>query len=86
MGPFVSGGLFSLSMTVQPKGEAIAFGVFGGVTLIGLFLSLFIRGGKLEDDNWEGDEEDDEGDEEEDDDETRVSSSSEQTPLINGRK
>ena len=32
-GPFLSGGLFSLATHVRPKGEALAFGVFGGSPL-----------------------------------------------------
>ena len=48
MGPFVSGGLFSLSTHVKPKGEAVAFGVFGGIAFLGFLLSFGIRGSGLE--------------------------------------
>ncbi|ROV87433.1 hypothetical protein VSDG_09848 [Cytospora chrysosperma] len=54
-GPFVSGGLFTLSMRVQPKGELLAWGLFGGVALIGWVWTMFIRGGKLESDDYVGD-------------------------------
>ncbi|KAI9716819.1 MAG: hypothetical protein M1812_005159 [Candelaria pacifica] len=62
-GPFISGGLFSLATHVHPKGEALAWGVFGGVAFIGFLLSFGIRGGGLEADGWdeeEGIEEDEE--------------------------
>jgi MFS family permease len=68
VGPFVSGGLFSLSTSVKPKGEALAWGVFGGIAFLGWLASLGIRGGGLESAEWseEGsqDDEDDEDDEE----------------------
>lgn len=54
-GPFASGGLFTLSMRVQPKGELLAWGLFGGVALIGWVWTMFIRGGKLESDDYVGD-------------------------------
>ncbi|KAK0868613.1 hypothetical protein LTS02_003454 [Friedmanniomyces endolithicus] len=70
VGPFVSGSLFSYATNVRPKGEALAFGVFGGVAFLGCLLSFGIRGADLEADGWEeegGDEErgDGDGDEEE---------------------
>nr|POE59159.1 putative membrane protein [Quercus suber] len=73
VGPFISGALFSAATKVQPKGEALAFGVFGGISFIGFLLSFGIRGAGLEaegfDDEESGDEE--EGDETEaDDDDT----------------
>jgi hypothetical protein len=47
---------------VQPKGEALAFGIFGGVSFVGFLLSFGIRGEDLEAEGWEegteGDEED----------------------------
>ncbi|KAI9848608.1 MAG: hypothetical protein M1838_000480 [Thelocarpon superellum] len=55
-GPFLSGGLFSLSTQVRPKGEVLAWGVFGGVALVGFCLSFGIRGESLE--GAQGDEED----------------------------
>ena len=69
-GPFLSGGLFSLSTKVQPKGEALAFGVFGGIAFIGFLGSFGIRSEGLEAQGWD-DEEGDEGIED-DEDETDV--------------
>ncbi|MCJ1476097.1 hypothetical protein MMC13_004762 [Lambiella insularis] len=66
-GPFLSGGLFSLATNVRPKGEAIAFGVFGGIAFIGFLGSFRIRGSGLEcedcdgEDGSERDDEDEEG-------------------------
>lgn len=65
-GPFLAGGLFSLSTHVHPKGEALAFGIFAGVTFIGFLTSFGIRDPGLEADDWD---EEDEGTEEEDDEE-----------------
>ena len=67
-GPFLSGGLFSLATHVKPKGEALAFGVFGGIAFIGFLGSFGIRRTGLEaegfdeEDGSEGDEEDEEDD------------------------
>lgn len=58
MGPFLSGGLFSLTSNIQPKGEAIAFGVFGAVSFIGFIMSFGIRGRSLEADGWISDSDD----------------------------
>lgn len=55
-GPFASGGLFTLSMRLQHKGELLAWGVFGGVALVGWGWTLFISGGKLESDDFLGDD------------------------------
>lgn len=67
-GPFLSGGLFSLATRVRPKGEALAWGVFGGIAFLGWIASFGIRGEGLESAEW--DEEngsvEDEGDDEED--------------------
>ena len=60
MGPFVSGGLFSLATHVQPKGEALAFGVFGGVAFIGFLLSFGIRASGLEAEGFSDEGSDDE--------------------------
>jgi len=54
VGPFLSGGLFTLSTHVQPKGEALAWGIFAGVTLVGWVGSWAIRGDGLESAEWEG--------------------------------
>lgn len=48
IGPFVSGGLFTLSVHVQPMGEALAWGVFGCVALAGWLGSYLIHGQGLE--------------------------------------
>ncbi len=48
VGPFLSGGLFSLATTVQPKGELLAWGVFGAVAFIGMCISFGIRNPALE--------------------------------------
>ena len=52
-GPFVSGGLFTVSTRIRPKGEALAFGVFGGVSFIGFLLSFGIRSSDLEAEGWD---------------------------------
>ncbi|KAH6604426.1 mfs transporter [Trichoderma cornu-damae] len=63
IGPFVSGGLFTLSMGIRPKGEALAWSLFGGLALLGCVGSFFIRGDGLESDDWyNGEGEEDEGD------------------------
>jgi len=51
-GPFLSGGLFTLSAKIEPKGEALAFGVFGGVAFVGFLLSFGIRSRHLEAEGW----------------------------------
>ncbi|KIX09952.1 uncharacterized protein Z518_01033 [Rhinocladiella mackenziei CBS 650.93] len=68
VGPFVSGGLFSLATKVHPKGEALAFGIFGGVAFVGFLLSFGIRSPNLEAEGWASgnEEEDDETDKSED--------------------
>ncbi|KAL9595743.1 MAG: hypothetical protein Q9219_006241 [cf. Caloplaca sp. 3 TL-2023] len=48
IGPFLSGALFSVAVRVKPKGEALAFSVFGGITFVGFLLSFGIRGEGLE--------------------------------------
>lgn len=71
-GPFLAGGLFSLSNHIDPKGEAVAFSVFGGIAFIGFLMSLGIRGGSLEAEGWdeeEGSEEDEDDEDDEDDEE-----------------
>jgi len=68
-GPFLAGELFSLSTHVDPKGEAVAFSVFGGIAFIGFLMSLGIRGGNLEADGWDEEEGSEEDEDEEDDEE-----------------
>lgn len=54
VGPFLSGALFTLSEGVQPKGEALAWGLFAGIALLGWLGTWLIRGRGLESDDWEG--------------------------------
>jgi hypothetical protein len=68
-GPFLSGGLFSLATKVHPKGEALAWGTFGGIAFMGWVVSFGIRGEGLESADWDEEngslgEEDDEDEEE----------------------
>lgn len=65
-GPFLSGGLFSLATNVRPRGEALAWGVFGGIAFVGWLLSFGIRSESLESGDWDESESQD-GDEEEGD-------------------
>ncbi|KAJ5139359.1 uncharacterized protein N7515_004207 [Penicillium bovifimosum] len=65
IGPFLSGGLFSLTAKIQPKGEAIAFGVFAAVSFIGFIMSFGIRGRSLEAEGWSEDSDGDKSDDEE---------------------
>ncbi|KAK4550748.1 hypothetical protein LTR36_000327 [Oleoguttula mirabilis] len=69
VGPFISGSLFSAATHVQPKGEALAFGIFGGIAFLGFLLSFGIGGAGLEAEGWE---EGSGGDEEEGDAESEV--------------
>jgi len=39
---------------VRPKGEALAWGVFGGIAFVGWILSFGIRGENLESEEWNG--------------------------------
>lgn len=64
-GPFISGSLFTAATKIQPKGEVLPFGVFAGIALIGFFLSIGIRGERLEAEDWSDDEEEDEDEDEE---------------------
>ncbi|KAJ4416078.1 hypothetical protein N0V82_007001 [Gnomoniopsis sp. IMI 355080] len=54
-GPFASGSLFTLSTRIHSQGEFLAWGLFGGVALIGWVWSLTIKGGNLESDDFTGD-------------------------------
>lgn len=60
VGPFVSGGLFTLSTRIRPKGEALAWTIFGGLAVLGWIVTLFIRRSGLEGSNWDEHEQDDE--------------------------
>jgi hypothetical protein len=57
-GPFLSGGLFTIATKVRPKGEALAFGVFGGIAFVGFLLSFGIRSPELEAEGWESGDDD----------------------------
>jgi len=59
--------LFSIATKVQPKGEALAFGVFGGIAFVGFILSFGIRSADLEAEGWSSD--DDVSDKSDDDEE-----------------
>lgn len=56
-GPFLSGGLFSLSTNVRPRGEALSWGVFAGIAFIGFLASWGIRGEDLESAEWDEEDE-----------------------------
>ncbi|KAI4111894.1 MAG: hypothetical protein LQ339_000353 [Xanthoria mediterranea] len=66
VGPFLSGALFSAATKIKPKGEVLAFGIFGGIAFVGFLLSFGIRGEGLEAEGFfdEGDGSDDENDQE----------------------
>ena len=68
VGPFLSGGMFSLSAKLESHGEILAFGVFAAVSFIGFILSFGIRGRELEADGW-GDDGNYKSDEDDDDEE-----------------
>lgn len=72
----MSGSLFTAATKLQPKGEALPFGIFAGISLLGFLMSFGIRGEGLEDEGWSEDTD------EEDEDEEVVESSSERTGLI----
>jgi hypothetical protein len=65
-GPFVSGSLFTAATKIKPKGEALPFGIFAGIALIGFVLSFGIRGESLEAEGWSDEDEEESEDEEED--------------------
>lgn len=68
VGPFLSGALFSVATKVQPKGEALAFGVFGGIAFVGFLLSFGIRGEELEAEGFAEEEEGIDNDNDDDED------------------
>lgn len=43
-------------MHVRPKGEVLAFGVFGAIALIGFMMSFGIRDESLEAEGWDEEE------------------------------
>jgi MFS family permease len=70
VGPFISGGIFSAATKIQLKGEALAFGLFGGIAFLGFIMSLGIKSKSLE-----GDADIDDGD---DDEEEQISATREE--------
>ncbi|KAF1831107.1 MFS general substrate transporter [Decorospora gaudefroyi] len=78
-GPFVSGSLFTAATKIKPKGEALPFGIFAGIALMGFLLSFGIRGDGLEAEGFSDEDEDDDEEEEVDADE---SGADERTGLI----
>lgn len=64
VGPFISGSLFTAATTIQPKGEALVFGIFAGISFVGFLMSFGIRGGGLEAQGWSDDEDEDDEEEE----------------------
>lgn len=58
-----------MSERIQPKGELLAWGLFGGIALIGWLGTLAINGDKLESGDFRGDQQQDEDEDEEDGDE-----------------
>ncbi|KAH7399031.1 MFS transporter-like protein [Phaeosphaeria sp. MPI-PUGE-AT-0046c] len=79
-GPFISGSLFTAATKIRPKGEALPFGIFAGISLLGFFMSFGIRGAGLEDDDWSDESEDE--DEDDDEEEDAGGSSNERTGLV----
>lgn len=57
VGPFISGSLFTAATKIEPKGEALVFGIFAGISLIGFLLCFGIRGDNLEAEGWSSGEE-----------------------------
>ncbi|KAI9711486.1 MAG: hypothetical protein M1820_002049 [Bogoriella megaspora] len=83
VGPFISGSLFSAATHIEPKGEALAFGIFGGIAFLGFLLSFGITGESLEADG--GDEESNVGHNDGQDDEDETEDESENQRLLNSR-
>jgi hypothetical protein len=62
-GPLISGALFSAATKIQPKGEAVPFGLFGGIAFVGFILSFGICSEELEAEKWD-DQDDSSGEDE----------------------
>jgi hypothetical protein len=60
-GPFVSGALFTAATKFEGEGELLAFGTFGGISVIGFLLSLGIRGAVLEADGFDNHDDGEQG-------------------------
>ncbi|KAF2273265.1 MFS general substrate transporter [Westerdykella ornata] len=52
VGPFISGSLFTAATKLPHKGEALPFGIFAGISLIGFLLGFGIKGEGLEAEGW----------------------------------
>lgn len=48
IGPFLSGAIFTISTRVEPKGEALAWCLFGGIAVVGWMGTFAIEGDGLE--------------------------------------
>lgn len=70
-GPFIAGSLFTASTHVRPKGEALAFGTFAGISFVGFLLSFGIRGANLEADDLDSESGSESDSDDGDDDEER---------------
>jgi len=68
---------------VQPKGEALAFGVFAGISFVGFLISFGIRGTGLETDEEDVSRNDGDTDPDAEED---VERTTERTRLVNERK
>jgi len=70
-GPFISGSLFTAATKIQPRGELLPFGIFGGIAFLGFAMSFGIRGAELEADGWDEEQGSGESESGEDDEERR---------------
>lgn len=53
--------MFSAATKIEPKGEALAFGLFGGIAFLGFAMSFGIRSEQLETEDWEGEQDQSDG-------------------------
>jgi len=51
----MAGAIFTAATRIQPKGEALAFGLFAGISAVGVAMACGIRSEDLEAEDWEGD-------------------------------
>ena len=58
-----------MTTNVNPKGEAVAFGVFGAIAVMGCLIAFGIRGEKLEAEGFDDEGSEDSDDEDDEDDE-----------------
>lgn len=83
LGPLTAGSLFSFAINVHTKGEALAFGVFAGISFVGFLVSFGIRGVSLEADEEDGSGTDGEDDADGEEEGERIT---ERTRLMNEGK